>query len=374
MAEPQPRLEINPRVVVLGDKVIRLAHVVSAGREATYPLRPLGLLLLVLGFVAIGSEFGLKGIGAFAIRNSGSLPLWLGFGATGIGVFLLLFVRRLLVIRTADGGRTIVPAGSDEMSSTLVQRLREAMEFAATQTAVGVSLPHAGHPPAIGVGEAGPGMRPASAPLGLPPGAVAGATRPPLADPTGPPQTVPVGRRLEPYINGHAATGHAGQGHVGHAPPAGSVRTANGIGAPASDLGAAVEAAGQRRLPASALPHSPAGQIATAFGHPHEPSATQPQIREALSLPSTLPPFQPRDDGSRDLLQLMEHVRRSDVQHKEALLDLLRVVEDHYRGRANREEAVAHWRSFADYVVQYLSDVDGLIAYTERFGRHMLPR
>jgi hypothetical protein len=70
----------------------------------------------------------------------------------------------------------------------------------------------------------------------------------------------------------------------------------------------------------------------------------------------------------------MEHVRRADVQHKEALLDLLRVVDDHYRGRASREDALAHWRSFADYVVQYLSDVDGLIAHTERFGRHMVGR
>jgi hypothetical protein len=100
----------------------------------------------------------------------------------------------------------------------------------------------------------------------------------------------------------------------------------------------------------------------------------QPAAREPLSLPATMPAGHARDDGQHDLAALMEHVRRADVQHKEALLDLLRVVEDYYRGRATREDAVAHWRSFADYVVQYLSDVDGLIAYTERFGRHMMSR
>ena len=73
-------------------------------------------------------------------------------------------------------------------------------------------------------------------------------------------------------------------------------------------------------------------------------------------------------------MALMDLVRRADVQHKEALLDLLKVVEDHYRGRASREDAIAHWRSFADYVVQYLGDVDGLIAHSERFGRYMLAR
>ena len=117
------------------------------------------------------------------------------------------------------------------------------------------------------------------------------------------------------------------------------------------------------------MPHL---QQSRAAAPPHLGQAmgagAQPMALPASALPT------PRDEAAHDLAGLMEHVRRADVQHKEALLEMLKVVEDYYRGRASREDAVAHWRSFADYTVQYLGDVDGLLVLTERFGRHMLLR
>ena len=72
----------------------------------------------------------------------------------------------------------------------------------------------------------------------------------------------------------------------------------------------------------------------------------------------------------RDFQMLMDLVRRSELQHKTALLELLAVVEDYLKGGGTvQEDAVAHWRSFADYVHEYLTEIDGLAPLTDRVGR-----
>lgn len=359
MAETQPKLEITPRVVVLGDKVIQLHHLVSAGRDAVFPLRPVGLALLAIGIALIGSEFGLRGAQAFALSRGGSLALWVGFAATGIGIFLALYARRLLVLRTSDGVRLTVPTDSEESAAAFLARIREAMEAGRDGSAASVpqQLPAQ---PAAGFGET-PALAPrSSTPLGLPHAGSQPIVRAGSDQYTGPSQTMPLGRRLEGYANGHAGP----QGRAGF-PSAGLGN--DGAGAGDGGLSAQRRSAGPQASPFQ-LP----GGVAHAATAPDAGHA--PALREPLSLPSTSPPLQARDEGPRDLSLLMEHVRRADVQHKEALLDLLRVVEEHYRGRASREDAMAHWHSFADYVGQYLGDVDGLLAHTERFGRHMLVR
>jgi hypothetical protein len=166
-----------------------------------------------------------------------------------------------------------------------------------------------------------------------------GVQQRPAAD-AGLPQTQPGTRRAEGYTNGHAGRG------ISH--------SAGALDAPAA---AETGIVGQRwAMPAQSA------------------QLQQPAVREQASTSVVLSAGAARDEGPHDLASLIEHVQRADLQHKDALIDLLRVVEDFYRGRASREDAVAHWRSFADYVVQYLGDVDGLIAYTERFGRHMVGR
>ena len=202
------------------------------------------------------------------------------------------------------------------------------------------------------------------APLGLPQQSSSPPTGRPLM--TGDPglqPSLPGARRPEGYANGHG-----GQG-----PFSGSPTTT-----PPDRLAGADNAAIAQRRSTTGI--NPTLQVGGGAGggddrrQLHAEPVQKQAPREPLALPATLPTGPARDDGPQDLAALIEHVRRSDVQHKDALIDLLRVVEDFYRGRGSREDAVAHWRSFADYVVQYLGDVDGLIAQTERFGRHMLAR
>jgi hypothetical protein len=352
MTEHQDRLEITPRVVDLGDRIIQLQHVVSVGRQALYPFRPLGALLILAGLGLIGNEMVMRGLLAFKLQSGGSLPLWLGFGAAGIGLFLLLYARRVLMIRTSDGGRVELPTSTDEAAAAVILQIRQAMEESG-HASIGRAVDQVTSA-LQGTGGSQPAVPWSGPPQQLP----AVQTRPQLTSDGGVSQTVPIGRRGEAYANGHAARGAFGAGG-GHAegiptgePSAGAYRRAGGT--PVSQQMQVTGGGERRALSAEAVPQT-AG-------------------REPLALPSMMPSGLARDDGSQELMALIEHVRRADVQHKEALLDLLKVVEDSYRGRASREDAVAHWRSFADYVVQYLGNVDGLIAHTERFGRYMVPR
>jgi hypothetical protein len=367
MAEPQKKVDITARVIDLGDRVIQLTHVVSAGRTAVYPFRPAGIALFLFGLAAIGSEFALRGGGAMALSSGGSLSLWLGFGCLGVGIFLFLFARRLFIIRTADGARTVLPTESDEAGDDLLQRIRVAMEAAGgprpALTAPATALPAADPVPAIAARS--------QTPISLPQASAPMLRSPPSGEV---PQTMPAMRRGEPYANGHASRGAYG----------GNIDTGS-KGAGGTDPRTGPRQAPAQMSPSGGMPSletAPPGDwrsaaAPTGFG-PLDPGpgTIGPGTvgREPMGLPSAVAATGLRDDAHTDLLALIEHVRRADVQHKDALLDLLRVVDDYYRGQTNRDEAVAHWRSFADYVAQYLADVDGLSFHTDRFGRHLTPR
>jgi hypothetical protein len=362
MAEHHAKLEITSRVVDLGDRVIQLQHVVSVGQHRVHPLRPAGFVALAIGLGLIGNVAVTQGGAAFTPAAGGSVALWVAFAALGVSLFLLLYVRRVLSIQTSDGRRVELAATSDATATDLIQRVRHAMEAsggAAFAYRYG-SAPSAGQ----GAGEAAAMSQRGAPSSGQPPQDAAGQTSSSSALPASWEQvgsrTAPAGRHSGGYANGHASGKGPGSGSTSES---GSIteqavqayRRAGGGTASPKQREQPTTGASERRLA------GPETGAPTAGGEP-------------LALPATLPSGFVRDDGAQDLHALMEHVRRADVQHKEALLDLLRVVEDHYRGRASREDALAHWRSFADYVVQYLSDVDGLIAHTERFGRHMVGR
>lgn len=359
MADPNAKLQITPKVIDLGDKVIQLTHVTSAGHGTTHPFRPAGVLLLLTAAGLVGFEAVTRGAAAFAVKSGGSLPLWLGFAAAGIGLFLSLFGRRLLVIRTVDGARTLLPASDDIASAAIVSRIRDAMEAAgapavierarAQPLAIGAAAPDA----AIAVRTGGERSLPASAP----PAQI--ASQPAYAQPLGGAR-----RQAEGHANGYGGnSGYSnGSGTNGSGEPAAGVAARRATTQPAATQRGPQELRGHQEIPAM--------QAGAAL---HQRSALPNTYVEPAAVPAAAPAPQ-RDDGSPELQSLMEHVRHADVQHKDALLDLLRVVDEHFRGRASREDAVAHWRSFADYVMQYLADVDGMMAHTERFGRHMLAR
>jgi hypothetical protein len=346
----------------LGDRVIQLQHVVSIGQHRVHPLRPAGFVALAIGLGLIGNVAVTQGSAAFAPVAGGSVALWVAFAALGVGLFLLLYVRRVLSIQTSDGRRVELSAASDATAADLIQRVRHAMEAGG-----GAFAYRSGSAPsAVQGGSEAAAMSQRGAPSsGQSPQDAAGQT---LSSSTLPAsweqsgsRTVPAGRHGGGYANGHA--GGKGPG-----------------GSPTSESGSITEQAVQAYRRAGGGGTASPKQREQPTAGASERRLTGPETGastaggEPFALPATLPSGFVRDDGAQDLHALMEHVRRADVQHKEALLDLLRVVDDHYRGRASREDALAHWRSFADYVVQYLSDVDGLIAHTERFGRHMVGR
>jgi len=362
MAEHHAKLEITPRVVDLGDRVIQLHHVVSVGRHSVHPLRPAGLVALAIGVGLIGNEAVTQGSAAFTLAADGSAPLWVAFAALGVSLFLLLYVRRVLSIQTSDGRRMELSAASDAAATDLIQRVRHAMEMGGSGA---FAYRYGSAPSGVQGASDAAAMSQRSAPASGQPQqdaanqSLASSALPASWEPAGS-RTVPSGRHGGSYTNGHAGGKTLGTGSVSES---GSIteqavqayRRAGGGTAPPKQREQPTTGAAERRLA------GPETGASTAGGEP-------------LVLPATLPPGFARDEGAQDLHTLMDHVRRADVQHKEALLDLLRVVEDHYRGRASRDDALSHWRSFADYVVQYLSDVDGLIAHTERFGRHMVGR
>lgn len=386
MAQAPQKLTITPRTIDTGADVINTHHVTSARFGAAYPFRVAGLALLALAAALIVTQVIFGGEDSFSLKAGGSRYLWMAFAAAGVGSFLTIFARRQLVIRTLDGQRLTLSAGDEQASMAAISQIRDAIEASGTRLAVAQHLDHErsqavplaaapgdvaqDHAKAQGAiirqlpatGSSGPAAGRAIA---------AGEQRAALPIAT---QPLAASRRPEGYLNGHAAPSQGTPGHSGPGPLEGG-----GFGLPPAD---AASAPARRQLSEYVPPRNQPGnpldrpQGTRADGLPFtDPAAAvagDPRAmhqREPLALPSAGPVL--RQDPVADLHQLIEHVRRADVQHKDALVDLLKVVDDHYRGRATREEALAHWRSFADYVIQYLGNVDGLIGLTERFGRHM---
>jgi hypothetical protein len=310
MAERYQRLEISDRVLDLGSRVVPLAHVASFGSQVQYPLRPFGLLLLLGTAGLLGSE-AMNGRAAFSLSSGGSFKLWLGFGLAGLGAFLVVFARRSLVLETSGGSRIDLGTSNEKQAADVIAHVRGALDAKpGSARRVRIDL-------ATGAAEvlapADPSERwDQDAAIGL------GATHEqPLAGQVpyrnGPPQKGALNGAAGAPVNGNA------NGHYGAGPTPGP-----GAGMP---TGGAV----------------PAGS---------RPAAA------------------PRPDPVVEVGRLMDLVMRSGVQHRESLVELLRVVDQHLRGGpVTRDDALAHWQSFSEYVHQYLRNVDGLAPQTDRLGK-----
>ncbi len=347
MAERIEKLDISPKVLDLGGRLVQVQHVSIAGFATSHPLRPLGVALLAGALYLIGSEAAL-GTQAFALKTGGSFKLWLGFGATGLAIFSFIYSRRQLLLRASDGTSFALQVPDDKFAATVLGHIREAIEAPAGSTLRYVIDLKAG---TVATGGA------AST-------SVAPVARDQFHAPVPPSMSAPqpIAMANEPYRNRPTAsqpmtaTPAPLNGTYGGHPMNG---TMNGAG------------------PANG--HAP-GPMAhsgpnAGFGHPmaHRMTpAAQPQPHAspygAQTMAAHATPL--RVDPAREMADLIELVSRSTVQHKDALVDLLKVVEDHVRGGPTiRDDAVSHWKSFSEYVHQYLGNTDGLGAATERFGR-----
>lgn len=342
-------LDITPKVIDFGSSVIQLSHVTRAGLSVQHPLRPAGWALLLVAAGLIGREFFQLG-GKFVLPATGSVAVWAACGAAAVGIFSLAYARRSLLIATADGTRLLLPAGDAKFAESVTACIRDAIEAGpnasvkyqidiAARNIETVSLheavPGAGAAAHATIGDVGAGGRHAAMasqrPMGLP----------------------------------SAAIGHAALKNGARVPLSSSLATrqSDPFGATSGSAGSDRDIV--RRPDASLERATPLNGVSASSAKPADLAS-----RLATSAAGLYP--NSRGDGLRDLTSLMSWVGRSDVQHKEALLDLLRVVEEHEKGGSvSRDDAQAHWRSFADYVQQYLGNMNELPDLTRRTGRSL---
>lgn len=380
MSKDITSIEITPKVVDLGASIVPLASVTRAGVVVQHPLQTPGTWLLVIAGVLLAFDASPFGSGLKLLPRP-SVLMWMVCGLTSLAVFMLAYARRRFVIATADGGKVVLPQTDAQFSAAVTNCIREAIEHGTAagphyridlaQKSIATLAPApagavaSGAAPGLAAGETGAG---ASAAIVVP---GAGAALPGAQGPAraGGFAGMP-GLGMPGGVAGPAGMAAGAFGHVRDTtgpttgPPTGPQANGayrNGNDAPhGTDL--------LRRLDGVIGGQQPQGAPQmNGLGMPGALPAGRPGgVPGGLAAPAT------DDGGLRDLAFLMQVVDRANLQHKEALLDLLRVVEDHKRGGpTSPEDARAHWQSFAEYVQQYLGNVDGLPEATLRFGRAM---
>jgi hypothetical protein len=331
MGKSHSSIEITAKTIDLGSSVVNVAHVTRAGIVVAHPLRLAGIVAVLLAAGVL--SFDLVYLGTkVTMPPKPSLLLWSASGLAAIGTFMVAYATRTFVISLADGSKVVLSSTDAQFSSAVTACIREAME------------PNHSSPPHYRIDLAARTIVPiasAAGPARVPDVAPAQGWSPSpassLPDPTarGAPARLPEGPQA---YNGAAYT-----------------QAAHDQGSPEQALVRRLEALQPAGPASNGAPYLNGGS-GISRGNPR---AGPPMGRHAA-----------QDAALRDLEQLIQFVARSGLQHKDALLDLLRVVEDHRKGGpTSREDADAHWQSFSEYVFQYLTAYDGLPGLTERVGR-----
>lgn len=300
MSETPTRLEITPRIIDLGDRVIQLSNVASAAIATVHPLRGTAKLALM----AAGG-LGLAELLRNQIWSSGKdAPLFSAVAALALvaliaGAGLFLYRKRLLVISTSDGQTAWVRSGDADFLRLVLEAIRKAMTSTDPDFRANVDLSAmaiSGSAIAVG-GSAGPALSAGSADEGS------------WAD-QGPEPTLP-----------HVMNG-AGADTV-HPP---RLEEANG---------------------------STSDKARSSFA--------EAMLREVRTAEATAPATPPRSTGRAELEEIILLIDRASLPHKAELNALLDPVRDHLTGgRTRRSDAVHNWRLFHDYAQKYLTDVNGL--------------
>lgn len=382
MAVKYKRLEITPELLDFGSSIVRVGQIASIGRAQHRPLRLIGVPLIVVAILLLGYEavFNM----AFFSLAKGSTGLWAACGALAIGLFCIVYAQRCLAIVLAGGSRVMLRVGSQTFTDRLIYELRRAMTAPpGSPLHIVVDLDEEEFA-AGAVDDGGPQRIEAHGYPGFAGGGQPPHHQGPVAPTGGPHATGPAHYGPPPMghaapINGaHHAPPHWGMNGTPRGPepgpaglpahalpmPAGQPRAPQGppAGMPLNGALPAQAHAGQPNW----QPHHVAPSRGPAPGAPaHGGHEGGPALGSLAVAVSRAMPHAP----GRDLATLIEFVARSDIQHRDTLIELLKVVEDHEAGgRTSREDARAHWQSFADYVGKYLGTVDGLPQLTERAG------
>lgn len=302
MGDAPARLEITPRIIDLGGRIILLDNVASAAIATVHPLRGAArFALIAFGVLTLAEllRFQLWSTGKDAPLFSAIAALALLSLVAAIGLFL--YRKRLLVVSTTDSQSTWIGSADADFLRLVLEAIRTAMTSSDTAFRAHVDL----------VAMTISGTAPAA-------GEMAGT-----------------GLSVEP------ATG-AGWADAG--PESALPHTINGA------------------RPESAPPPN----LDATNGRAHEParapSFAEAMLREArtgTAIMQTAPPT--KSNGREELEDVILLIEQASLPHKAELSALLDPVRDHLRGgRTGRRDAVHNWQLFHDYAGKYLTDVNGL--------------
>ncbi len=355
MAESVTTFEINRDIIDFGDRIVAVRQIASAGCRRSHPVRLAGLGLMVFALAGLAYEAAMND-GMAALRTGGSTKLWLAFVLAGIAVFAIVYQRRALVIALADGSKIRLQGGTNDFQERVVACIGDAMKSSPDETfrvVVDLRAQTIGN---FGLAGHEAASHPTAAPRSPPSQTSAHTNTQPQARTIDGADVSPT-TRLRPHYPGQQypaqfpASGESANG-LAHEP----IKTRSPMPVPGTVSGWPTHTA---IVPTDAAPVTH-GAHSVGVSGPITPTDPHPALR-------------PQRDASnplRDMDTLIDFVRRSDIQHKSALLELLAVAQDYLQGGATvRDDAIAHWQSFSGYVHQYLVTVDGLLLLTERAGR-----
>ncbi len=368
MIDRMQPFHITPRVIDFGSRVVALAHVTSVDSCRTRPYMLLGVALLVAGGALVGLEIVSQG-SIKGLISGGSTRLWGAFIAAGLGIFAQVYQRRGLEITLSDRSKIRIDANRDDFLQSVVTRIGEAMRAGpeadlhyivdAQQQTIQILTASTGSSPLrVQVEQAMPTVTAIPGGTAEPPFSI----NPPSA---APPAWTQHSRGPLPHeVNGRS--------HLRNGYPSGRIAGTPDAIHPITQQPLHLEPATEfRPNPNSDSPPTyryNGGGAPEGVAHAHNGHAAQVG-RAPAAAPSG------SAIGPRDLDKLIEFVRQAELQHKDALLNLLNVVDDYAKGGTTHQiDAIEHWQSFSSYVHTYLADVDGLAALTDSAGRRFEQR
>ncbi len=340
-SSPSSKVAISPDLIDLGSTVIAIHQITSVQLREQYPLRWPGLALVLAG-AGLGGFDVAGGVLPLSVQAGGSLRLWGAFLAIGMGLFGIIFARRLLLIRTADGAHhSLVSADAEELETTMAA-IRTAMLDGAARSRTPPDEHRFDEPRRT--------LRPMSGEL--------------LSKVASSNSAAPATSSRHPARSERSVTGESSG--------AGSVRSAvNGAnGATLSPV--AGRNAGSPTAQAMPSDRGSGEAGSTSARASNGSAAVTPSLRPAGHHLRAAEAGAPRKDRAAEIERLVSFIREAQVPHFDALVALLDVPKHHFLdGRFGREDAVAHWQSFRTYVFDYLSAIDGLPALTREIERRI---
>lgn len=306
MRETPTHLEITPRMIDLGDRIIPISQVTSARVGVVHPLRPLARLPLIAGGLFGVLEL-IRGTFGHAEGQGGLVSglTVLALICLAVSALLYRYAVRRLVISTSDAASTLIRSSDLTFLRLVLDKIRTAMSTTDPQWHVSVDLL------ARTIGTEGLSESPSSI------GEAMLRAEPARAEAHWP------DRSSDPDLT--FATGTAAHSSLP------DLHSANGT-PPAAPRDSFAEAMLRD-----------ARVTETSLTRLNPPKAAAPSDRRA------------------EIESVVALIERARVPHKSELHALLDPVMDHVSGgRTSLRDAQHNWRLFHDYASKYLTDIDGL--------------